>query len=255
MHEARPFIEQLRLQRDRALPWPLFTGENAVLIVCGMGIDNAQIATAALLGWRRPDANALLVNIGICAAPKHCRIGSLLIAKRLKCAEHESSCDLAFAPRTERIDLRSVNVPLSSPVPEAVDMEACGVYRSGEHFFEPFRMLFFKIPSDHFDPGSVTKETASSLVRARSETILNILDDAEKALAEASLPSAEEQAWLETAKTLLTPRQYDAVAQAARRYRTIHGHNAAKVFVLPAASAQKHESGPLFHTLLNVLRQ
>ncbi len=180
IHEARPFIDRLRLRRDTVLPWPVFTGEGTLLIVCGMGVDNAQIATAALLGWHRPGPEDLLVNVGICAAPKTYPLGSLLLANRLRHNERNRRPDITVSHACETVSLCSVDTPVTEPVSDAVDMEAFGVFRAGERFFQKDRMLFFKIVSDHFEPSHITKTTAQQLVDAQADNILQTVTQAQQ---------------------------------------------------------------------------
>ena len=182
IQEARPLIAHYGLKRDEAFPWPLYAGGEAVVVVSGMGMDAAKMATAALLGRRHPSGKDLLVNVGICAAPPEYPVGTLLLAEHLQYGTWHRYPDIRFSPACRTAALRSVDRPVHAPLPQAADMEAFGIFQAGERFLRKEQMLFFKIVSDHFEPKRVSKAAISSLIGEQTKRILSMLGDAQSAL-------------------------------------------------------------------------
>lgn len=165
--EARPLIEHYRLKRIHDLPYPVYVGESVMLLVMGMGKTNALMALSALLGYRIPQQSDLLINIGICAAPKSYTIGDILIAHQIRDADRRYYPDILYSHPWHETSLICADAPVSEPAPFPVDMESAAVFQAASRFFKLHRLAFFKIVSDHFDPGSVSKEGVIDLVRSR----------------------------------------------------------------------------------------
>ncbi len=160
--EARPLVEHFGLKREKILPWPLYRGSGICLIVCGMGKDSAIAATAALLSRFPPVQTDMLFNVGICAAPSHVPIGTLIQASALHTPKRP--IPLATFPDVRAIPLQSAEGICNEPCDHAVDMEAFGIYTAARKFLPKARIRFLKIVSDHFDPGSVDVRNVSELI-------------------------------------------------------------------------------------------
>jgi hypothetical protein len=223
MPEARPIIDRYRLKRSEALPFALFEGKNTLLIICGMGTEAATIATAAMLGLRRPGSEDLLVNVGICGAPEIYPVGTLLLAHELRAGARRRYPDILFRHACTEVPIESVDEPLRERRAHPVDMEAFGIYRAAERFFETHRMLFFKVVSDHFAPDSVDKAAVPALIESVLLHLLEALDAATGFTRPSSLFDDGETERLEALRPLFTKSQYDTLMDACRYYRLRHG--------------------------------
>ncbi len=172
--EARPFIDRLRLSRTQERPL-IYRGDDAILIVGGMGAKAAADATRTVMELRPPAEEDLLVNLGICAAPARFAVGTLLAPASLRCGPEEMPLPSLRKTTLPRIALRTVDRPCDEPAETAVDMEAFAVAETAAAFFPEERIAVLKIVSDHFEPDSVTPKLAERLIEKQAENILKHL--------------------------------------------------------------------------------
>ena len=118
--EARPLIDHFQLTRTYTLPYTTFENEEVKLIVTGIGIENAMMATSALLGQFPPSKTDILVNIGICAAPQSFEIGEVFLVHKISYKNNFLFPDILFEHVLKESDILCVNEPaneiLKSPV-------------------------------------------------------------------------------------------------------------------------------------------
>ncbi len=69
--EAKPFIQGMNLQQQKDMPFPVFSNDECVLTVCGIGKVNAAMATTFSCLMCHPD---VVVNLGAAGAvgQKYC---------------------------------------------------------------------------------------------------------------------------------------------------------------------------------------
>lgn len=250
MPEARPLIDTLRLKRTEALPWPLFVGDNALLIIGGIGQTDAQIATAALLGWRRPSAEDLLINLGICAAPEAYRPGELILAHELRYDSLRRYPDILFNHGLREVSLTTVDVPMETPLAYPADMESFGIYRAAERFFEAHQMLFFKLVSDHFTPHTVKRTAVPAMIEKVLASLQQMLSAADQFTRPSSLFSPQEQARLTTLAPIFTKSQFDTLLDACRYYRLKHTAAIPQEITAPQERPDKKERSRLLERFI-----
>ncbi len=177
--EARPFIDHFKLKRIHDLPYPLYQNENTLLIITQMGYENALMATNTLMGYRPPKGEDILINIGVCAAPKSYVIGELLIIHKINYKTDSYYPDILFQHNFKESDLLSVDTIQSSMHNLPVDMEAHAIFSSAPHFMQTHQMLFIKIVSDHFEPKNVKYKELTQSIRKRVPDIETLIAKAE----------------------------------------------------------------------------
>lgn len=221
--EAKVFCEHYSLKRNFDLPYTLYTNEETFLLVCGMGKINALMATSALLGYRIPKEEDVLVNIGICGAPKSYPIGEALLIHQILEDKRHYYPDILFSHTLRETSLLCVDAPRSSPSEFPVDMESAGVFSAASKFFKLHRMAFVKIVSDHFSPLSVTKEGVIGMLRSHTATLEEVIRSLQNAAVTTELFTPDERGEIETFKTFITKSQSDALEDALCFFRLKNG--------------------------------
>lgn len=250
LDEFRPFQTFFNFKRDQEFKWPLYRSEEAVALITGAGHEAAMIATAALLGRFSPESGDLLVNIGICAAPRSHPVGSVLLAHKLCRDGRARYPDILLTHPHDETVLRSVDVAAADAMPEAVDMEAFGIYRAAERFLSAHQMLFVKIVSDHFEPDSVTKELARQLVDAAAGPVMELVRRAHAFVKPPSLFDPAERLRLDALATLFSKSQYDALEDACSYYKLRHGAPLPTEIAVPPERPDKRERSRLLERFI-----
>lgn len=209
--EAKAIVDYYRLKRIMPLPYTLYEGEEKLLLVTGMGKSNALMALSALLGWRRPEPNDVLINIGICGAPEEYEIGETLLIHQIIEGERCYYPDILYTHTLKESSLICVDAPQSSPSEFPVDMESAGVFLAGSKFFKLHRMAFLKIVSDHCNPDKVTKEGVIEAIGSQLKTLDELIGAVHQSCNEISLFTPDERAQIEAFKTHFTKSQGDAL--------------------------------------------
>ena len=252
--EARPFVERYRLKRVHSLPFTLFENEEIKLIISGMGIDNAMIATSALLGHCPPDENDLLVNIGICAAPKNFKVGDALLIHKIEYKEHAYFPDILFEHQLNESDILSVDEPAENDLQTPVDMESYGVFKAASRFLKTHQMLFFKVVSDHFEPQNVTKELAGELISKNLLNLEQVISSAKYVIKKDEIFTADEKRLIQEISEQLTKAQSDRFVDACCYYR-LHHKKALHVSGItpPVEKLAKHKRNEYLEELIKTL--
>jgi nucleoside phosphorylase len=162
--EAAPLISRFRLKKDmRIFEFPVYLGQDAVLVVSGVGKLRAAIAATFLLsGNYCPAHEALLCNIGFCGSTSEKYAPGTLCAahkvtdadtKRDYYPDYPISVEMGI-PMSALLCvpqiIRSVTDPLLRPFPDAelIDMESSGIMEAGGRFLQTHQILLLKIVSD-----------------------------------------------------------------------------------------------------------
>lgn len=217
--EARPIVEKYRLKRVHSLPFTLFENEDTKLIITGMGIFNAMMATSALLGHCPPKEDDLLVNIGLCAAPKSFEIGDALLIHKIEYKEHSYFPDILFEHQLNESGILSVDQPVESDLQTPVDMESYGVYKAASRFFRTHQVLFFKVVSDHFEPQCVTKELAQELISKNMPKLEQVISSARYVSKKDEIFTTDEKRLIKEISEQLTKAQSDRFVDACHYYK------------------------------------
>ncbi len=220
--EARGLIDHFKLVRTYTLPYTMFESEQIKLIVTGIGFDNAMMATSALLGHCSPSKTDMLLNLGICAAPKNFEIGEAFLAHKICYKDGFYFPDILFEHSLKESDILSVDEPASEILNLPVDMESYGVYKAASRFFSTHQMLFFKVVSDHFEPERVTKELAIELIFKNLNNLNAVLSSAEYVIKKDPLFTQEEKERINSISNYLTKAQSDAFYDACCYYKLHH---------------------------------
>ncbi|MEA1920784.1 MAG: hypothetical protein U9N52_13160 [Campylobacterota bacterium] len=217
--EARPFLDRYKLKRIETLPFALYENEEILLAVTQSGYENAMIATAALLAYRKANAHDLLINIGICGAPTRYKIGSMLIIHKIMHQTHSYYPDILLSHPFEESDLITVNEAQSTSIEQPVDMEAYPIFKVASRFMQLHQLLFIKIVSDHFEPKRVNKEDAIALIAAKIPQIETLIHASHHLFNENPLYTQEEQSLIKAFKSQLTKSQQSQLDDALHYFR------------------------------------
>ncbi len=136
--EAQAFVDKYTLCKAKQ-------NDKIALKITGVGAKNMFDATKQVVDAMNKDD--IIINIGICGASKKYQIGELIDADNntITCIDYEA--------KESKFDI--------------VDMESDGFREATKDVKNSF---IFKVVSDHFEPHTVTKERAKSL-------IFNVIND------------------------------------------------------------------------------
>lgn len=160
--EAVSFIKQLNLKKDLThTKFDVFTSEEAMLVVTGIGKVRAAMAVAYLLGKNEPGKFDLLANIGICGAGNPgIAVGKVFYCNKIIDNDTKMTFypDMLFKHPFDEASIETFSKLVSRPDEEIlegylVDMEASGVFQAASVFLRPHQLVFIKVVSDHLDVG------------------------------------------------------------------------------------------------------
>jgi len=154
--EAQAFVDKFKLVKTKCGDFTLHAGKNIKVIVSGIGVENAKIATSAMIKNFKPDECDIFLNIGICGASSEYKIGELLeissiIYKNEKFILNEN-IQHAITCKDREVYKDGYNI---------VDMESFGFYEATKEIKNRY---MYKVVSDHFEPHKVTKEKTKALL-------------------------------------------------------------------------------------------
>lgn len=217
--EARILIDHYRLKKVSPLPYTLYGNEETTLLVSGIGKVNALMAVSALLGWRRPQANDVFLNIGVCGAPGEYEIGEPLLIHQIIDTNRRYYPDILYTHPLREASIVCADEPQSIPCDFPVDMESSAVFQAASRFVKLHQMGFIKIVSDHFSPQNVTKEGVTELIRSNVNKIDEVRSALEKGQLSEKLFSEGEHHEIETLKSWFTKAQACALEDALSYFR------------------------------------
>lgn len=169
--EARALIDYYKLKKEPSLSYPLFFNEEMIILISGMGQENAKKATDYLLAQYPHEEDDVLINLGICAAKEKFPIGSLLCVQTLQ-NESESFELINLNSALEKVSCFSSEQALSqASKTDIAEMEAISIYKAASASFAPSKLSFLKIVSDHFKPFKIKKQVIIDLVRVHIKEI------------------------------------------------------------------------------------
>lgn len=222
--EARPLIDHYRLKRDTTLPYTLYRDEEILLLVTGIGKTNALMAVSAVLGYSLPCTGDILLNIGICGAPKEYEVGEALMVHKIIDNDRSYYPDMLYTHALRETSLQCVDKPQESAHELPVDMESAAVFQAASRFLKLHQMGFLKIVSDHFEPEYVTKEGVQELVRSHLPTIDELRQKLHSVGSVSPLFTPEESIQITRFKTLFTKSQGDVLNDALCYFRLTSPH-------------------------------
>ena len=156
--EAQAFVEFYKLKKSRLGNFTLFSNEHIKLIISGLGVTNARVATQTLINHFDITDEDIYVNVGICGANKSFALGEVLEVGEIIYEE----IPYFFKPNKQSI--LCSNTPVDKTNANLADMESFGVYDAVVHSPAIKNFYIIKVVSDHFEPHLVTKEATKSLL-------------------------------------------------------------------------------------------
>jgi purine-nucleoside phosphorylase len=168
--EAQAFIDRYRLQKRKLGDFYIFTSKEIRLIVSGLGVQNATLATQTLINHFDITDDDIYINVGICGANKKHKIGELL---RIGAINYKNKTYTINQESTTAITC--LDEEASEEKYEIVDMESFGFYDAVFHSPAIKNLSIFKVVSDHFEPHKVTKDGTKSLIFNAIDAINNII--------------------------------------------------------------------------------
>ena len=167
--EAQAYIDRYKLQKSSLSSYKLFSSKEMKLIISGMGVINARNATQALINAYDITDDDVYLNVGICGAQSSVVVGSLL---SFSAVEYEG---IEYKFKEDGELLTCVDEPLATPSCKFADMESYGFYDAVVHNPAIKNFHILKVVSDHFEPQSVTKDSAKKLLFNKINAINHIL--------------------------------------------------------------------------------
>ena len=167
--EAQAFVDKYKLKKDTLQNYTLFQNENITLIVSGIGVRNARLATQTLINSFDITNDDIYLNVGICAASKKYALGELI---KIGSVTYRNT-DYVFD--TDKQVLTCKDEEAATEQDTIVDMESYGFYDAVIHNPAIKKFHILKVVSDHFKPQNITKENTKSL-------LFTIIDDINKIL-------------------------------------------------------------------------
>jgi len=155
--EAQAFIDFYKLTKSKLSSHTVFTNKNITLIISGLGVTNARLATQTLINYFDITESDIYLNIGICGASREYEIGQLLEVGSIT---YE---DINYSFKDER-NILCVDKEVSEMSYGIVDMESYGFYDAVIHNPAIQNFYIFKVVSDHFEPHKVTKDGTKALI-------------------------------------------------------------------------------------------
>jgi len=168
--EAQAFVDYFKLKKSKLDTYTLFSNETIRLIIAGMGVANARVATQTLINHFDITDDDIFANIGICGASKEYAIGELILCGAL------SYHGMFYRFSTKGAMIYCVDKEIENSTYPLVDMESYGFYDSVIHNPAIKKFSIIKVVSDHFEPKKVTKELTKSLLFNQINAINKILN-------------------------------------------------------------------------------
>lgn len=157
--EAQAFVEKYKLQKSRLGDFTLFRNADMMLIVSGLGVENAMHATQTLINHFDITDEDIYINVGICAADKQYAIGELIEVGSIS-----YNGQIYKIKDDEYPIITCLDEEADEAKYEIVDMESFGFFYAVKHSPAIKNIFVFKVVSDHFQPNNVTKDGTKSLL-------------------------------------------------------------------------------------------
>ena len=161
-HEAKPIIEQFKLQCIQTKPFKVYKKDSIVLAVCGMGRKNTLLIKEVFKHYCIKKA----VNIGIAG----CKDNTIEIGT-IFCTSHKLDY-INYA------SLSSVNEPLGDSKnlkTTLVDMEAQSFISTCKEFLDIKDIYVLKVVSDHLDTTIPKKEFVWKIIEKNLKSISRVV--------------------------------------------------------------------------------
>lgn len=166
--EAQAFVDKYKLKKSKLNDFTMFFNKKIVLIVSGIGVYHARVATQTLVNNFDIGDEDIYLNVGICASDKEHKIGELIDIGSI------SYDDVIYEfKRAENI--LCLDKESSNKSDKLVDMESYGFYDAVIHSTAIKHFYILKIVSDNFEPHKITKEMTKTLIFNQLNAINKII--------------------------------------------------------------------------------
>jgi nucleoside phosphorylase len=156
--EAQAFVDAYKLTKSKLGNFTYFSNHEMRLIISGLGVTNARDATQTLINHFDIVDEDKYLNIGICAASSHYKIGDTL---EIGSIVYE---DIVYSFDTIKQEITCLDEAADEEKYEIVDMESYGFYDAVIHNPAIKNFSILKVVSDHFEPHKVTKDATKALI-------------------------------------------------------------------------------------------
>ena len=168
--EAQAFVDYFKPAKKKLGGFSCFFHDDFKLILSGVGLENARMATQTLINNFDITDDDIYVNIGVCGADNSFEIGELIEIGEIL---HEGVA-YRFDEHKESI-LCSLHAITEKQQCKIADMESYGFYDAIIHNPAIKKFHILKVVSDHFEPKSVTKEGVKMAIFNQIDGINKIL--------------------------------------------------------------------------------
>jgi len=168
--EAQAFVDAFKLQKSKLSTFTTFSNSNIFLIISGVGVEHARMATQTLINHFDISDDDIFVNFGVCGGSKRFSIGEFVTISSVVYKEQTyilSQEGFTLTCKDEACEELGCY--------ELVDMESYGFYDAVVHNPAIKKALILKVVSDHFEPHTLTKDMVKSLLFAKIGRLLTTL--------------------------------------------------------------------------------
>ncbi len=169
--EAQAFVDRYKLKKNNLDSFTIFSNDNMKLIISGLGVYNATMATQTFINNYDIDDEDIYINVGICGANENYEIGTLLEISSINYNNQKY-----FLNNYEKKNITCLDKESDEDIYEIVDMESYGFYDATNLSTAIKNIHMFKVVSDHFEPKKVTKEITKSLIFKKLQEIMKRIE-------------------------------------------------------------------------------
>ncbi|MEA3228622.1 MAG: hypothetical protein U9P38_06100 [Campylobacterota bacterium] len=168
--EAQAFVEKYSLKQEKLGKYKIFKNKNIILIIGGIGVYSARLATQTLINQFDITDDDIYLNVGICGADRSFEIGELIEIGSIVYEEQNYEINRRISHKIYCSDEE-----VSTDNHTLVDMESFGFYDAVVHSTAIKKSFIFKVVSDHFEPETITKDMTKSLLFNKIDDINKII--------------------------------------------------------------------------------
>lgn len=156
--EAQAFVEKYKLKKSKLSTFTLYKNAQMMLIISGIGVVNARVATQTLINHFDISDDDSYLNIGICGASSVYEIGDIIEIGSLVYEDKTYTFD------ENKKEINCTDEAMSEAIYEIVDMESYGFYDAVIHNPAIKNFSIIKVVSDHFKPQTLSKDGVKGLI-------------------------------------------------------------------------------------------
>jgi hypothetical protein len=265
--EARPLIEALGLKQDTASRRiPVYTSDDTLLVISGIGKLYAGIATTHALHLAGNPEACHLINVGMCGAVvDQIALGEAVAVHKIwdHATGREFFPDMLVNHGLQEAVLGTFDQPVTTanrPILacDVVDMEASGVFQAAQLFLSPHQMLFLKVATDYLEFSTNDYPQMQRYYDQSVDEWLPVLKHTESLDMQEEVISSEQETFLTSVadSMRLTQTQTHQLRDAAMRF-LVRGGEDLEILKPKLVSNPKHKvlRNQLFESMIRALNQ